>query len=188
MRDPLDAELGRRIRELRARQGLSLDTLADRSGVSRAMLSRVELGQSSPTAQLLNKLCGGLDVTLSALFASTERSPLARWDEQPVWRDPETSYVRRSVSPPAAGSLVDLVEVEFPAGGSVRFDNAGAGDMAQLVWVLAGGIEITLGEETVCLNTGDCLFMRLDRPIQFRNPGEAPARYAVVLVPKGFSP
>ena len=49
------------------------------------------------------------------------------------------------------------------------------------VWVLEGAIAMTVGEETTRLGPGDCLFMRLDRPIVFHNPGEASARYAVVL-------
>lgn len=183
MREDLDAQIGRRIRELRAAKGLSLDGLAKRSDVSRAMLSRVERGESSPTAQLLNKICGGLDVTLSALFALAENGadPLARKADQPVWRDPATGYVRRSVSPSGTGAPFDLVEVEFPPGGSVGFDNTRAGGAAQLVWILEGRLEIALGEECFQLDAGDCLFMRLDRPIQFRNPTTEPARYAVIL-------
>jgi len=190
MRGDLDTQIGCRIREFRAAKGLSLDGLAELSDVSRAMLSRVERGESSPTAQLLNKICGGLGVTLSALFASAENgsSPLARKAEQPVWRDPATGYVRRTVSPPREGTPFDLVEVEFPPGGSVSFDNARAGGAAQLVWLLEGCIEITLGEESIRLDAGDCLFMRLDRPIRFHNPAAAPSRYAVVLSHGGFSP
>lgn len=183
MRDGLDSEIGRRIRALRAARGLSLDALAELSVVSRAMLSRVERGESSPTAQLLNRICGGLGVTLSALFASTENapSPLARRADQPVWRDPATGYVRRNLSPPGLGAPFDLVEVEFPPGKSVSFDNARAGGLAQLVWLIEGRLEITLGDERFQLDAGDCLFMRLDRPIRFHNPSKAPARYAVVL-------
>jgi hypothetical protein len=40
---------------------------------------------------------------------------------------------------------------------------------------------MTIGEAVTMLGTGDCLLMRLDQPITFHNPGEAPARYAVVL-------
>jgi transcriptional regulator with XRE-family HTH domain len=152
------------------------------------MLSRVERGESSPTAQLLNKICGGLGVTLSALFAATEQAPapLSRREKQSVWRDPASGYLRRSVSP--LGSPVDLVEVEFPPGGSVGFENSRAGGMAQLVWLIEGSLEITLGDEVFRLEAGDCLFMRLDRPIRFRNPADMPVRYLVVLSHGGSSP
>src|SRR5687768_3916008 len=102
----IDDRLATRIRELRAERSLTLAGLAERAEVSRAMLSRVERGESSPTAQLLGKICGGLGITLSLLFADTERpaSPLARRREQPTWRDPASGYLRRNVSPPGTGS------------------------------------------------------------------------------------
>ena len=65
----IDVRIGARIRALRAKRNLTLDGLACRADVSRAMLSRIERGESSPTAQLLNKVCGGLGITLSEFFA-----------------------------------------------------------------------------------------------------------------------
>jgi transcriptional regulator with XRE-family HTH domain len=146
------------------------------------MLSRIERGESSPTAQLLAKVCGGLGVPLSVLFAGTETpvSPLARRADQPTWRDPATHYLRRHVSPPGTGSPVDIVEVEFPPGGDIAFDNQRLAGADQHVWVLDGVLELELGDAAFRLETGDCLMMRLDRPIRFRNPAARPVRYAVI--------
>ena len=177
----IDAAIGSRIKTLRGERGLSLDGLAAQAGVSRAMLSRIERGESSPTAQLLNRICAGLGIALSALFAGAEATrPLARRADQPVWRDPASGYRRRIVSPPGQGA-VEVVEVEFPAGGHVGFDNHRMEATAQQVWVLDGTLDLTLGQETTRLEAGDCLAMRLDRPIAFHNPGAAPCRYAVIL-------
>lgn len=186
MRSPeadIDGRIGARIRALRAGRDLTLDGLAALADVSRAMLSRIERGESSPTAQLLNRICGGLGVTLSALFAEAETpaSPLARHADQPSWRDPASHYLRRNVSPPGTGSPVALVEIEFPPGGSVAFDNQRPAGTDQHVWVLDGTLELELGGEIFRLETGDCLMMRFDRPILFRNPTERPIRYAVIL-------
>ena len=52
----IDRMLGQRLKAARQRHGLTLDALAERSGVSRAMISRVERGESSPTAALLVRL------------------------------------------------------------------------------------------------------------------------------------
>ena len=117
----IDLRIGARIRALRAKRNLTLDGLACRAQVSRAMLSRIERGQSSPTAQLLGKVCGGLGITLSVLFSETQTpvSPLSRRQDQPTWRDPATRYLRRGVSPTGTGASVDSVEVEILPGGSV---------------------------------------------------------------------
>jgi transcriptional regulator with XRE-family HTH domain len=179
----VDREIGGRVHTLRAERRLTLEQLAERSGVSRAMLSRIESGESSPTAQLLNRVCAGLGVTLSALFASAERPefPLARRNEQAVWRDPGSGYLRRAVSPTATGSTAEIVEVEFPAGEAVTFDSSRFAGADQFVWILEGTMEMTVDERTHRLETGDCLHMRLDQAIRFRNPTGQTARYAVVL-------
>src|SRR5436189_4344038 len=90
----LNGRIAERVRELRATQGLSLDALATKTGVSRSMISVIERGESSPTAVVLEKLAAGLGVTLVSLFdapaaaAETPRGPLARREDQPKWRDP----------------------------------------------------------------------------------------------------
>ena len=179
----IDGRIGDRIRALRGKRNLTLEGLARRANVSRAMLSRVERGESSPTAQLLGKVCGGLGITLSVLFSETQApvSPLSRRQDQPTWRDPGTHYVRRGVSPAGTGSSVDIVEVEFPPGGSVAFDSLGLAGGDQHVWVLEGTLELELGEEAFRLETGDCLMMHLDRPVVFRNPTARQIRYAVII-------
>ncbi len=179
----INARIGARIRALRMDRSLTLDSLAVQADVSRAMLSRIERGESSPTAQLLGKICGGLGVTLSALFAEAEApvSPLSRRASQPVWRDPGSHYLRRTIAPPGTGSPVDITEIEFPPGGSVAFDNRRLGGMDQHVWVLDGTLELTLGDQAFRLETGDCLMMRFDQLVTFRNPAERPVRYAVIV-------
>ena len=100
----LNARIAERVRELRAAHALSLDALAARSGVSRSMISLVERGESSPTAVVLEKLAAGLGVTMADIFdgpraAAASGGAVARLDQQPLWRDPGSGYVRRNVSP-----------------------------------------------------------------------------------------
>ena len=70
--DSLDARIGARIRIERENRGWSLTDLARRSGVSRAMINKVERGEASPTASLLGRLAGAFGLTLSMLLARTE--------------------------------------------------------------------------------------------------------------------
>jgi transcriptional regulator with XRE-family HTH domain len=180
-----DARLAARLRGLRAERGLTLDGLAERSGVSRSMISLVERGESSPTAAVLHRLATGLGTTLGSLFAEegrSEASPVARRADQSAWRDPETGYVRRNLSPPGFPSPIELVEVILPPGALVAYDGVPPSiGIGQQVWVLEGEIELTLGAETHRLAVGDCLAMRVDRPTAFRNPNDRPARYVVAL-------
>ncbi len=181
-------QIAERVRSLRAALGLSLEALAEKSGVSRSMISLIERGESSPTAVVLEKLATALNVTLQSLFvASTDAArrsgaPLARRADQPQWQDAASGYTRRSVSPLCESQAVQIVEVHFPPGGRVAFENGGQhAHVCQQVWLLTGVIDITLGGESHRLHEGDCLAMQLDRPTMFHNPTQNPARYALVI-------
>jgi transcriptional regulator with XRE-family HTH domain len=183
----LNQRIAERVRELRAGQNLSLDALAGKSGVSRSMISLVERGESSPTAAVLAKLASGLGVTLSSLFdepaggGRTPAGPVARRAEQPQWRDPASGYLRRNVSPAGVPQTLRIVEVNFPPGASVAFENApGDRRIYQQVWVLEGTMDVTTGADRYRLHDGDCLAMQLDCPTMFHNPTRKAARYAVV--------
>ncbi len=184
----LNQRIAERVRDQRATQGLSLDALASKSGVSRSMISLIERGESSPTAVVLEKLAAGLGVMLASLFdtpAATAQAlsgPVARRDDQPQWQDPASGYLRRNVSQPGVPQPMQIIEVHFPPHGRVAFET-GARDLRvhQQVWVLEGAIDITLGAERHQLREGDCLAMQLDRPTMFYNPTRKPARYAVVI-------
>lgn len=189
----ITARIAKRVRDLRDAQGYTLDALAERSGVSRSNISLIERGQSSPTAAVLDKLAAGLGVTLASLFEddsaqATEPSPVARVADQPVWTDPASGYIRRNLSP-AARSPIQLVDVIFPAGQRVAYDGTPRDtEVHQQVWMIDGVMELTVGEEQWRLETGDCLAMRLDSPIVYRNPTRKPARYMVALVSLPFIP
>jgi transcriptional regulator with XRE-family HTH domain len=183
----INIHIASRVRQLRDAQGLSLDALAALSGVSRSNISLIESGRSSPTAVVLDKLTAALGTSLSALFerdmasAAPPPSPLARLADQPLWTDPASGYVRRAVSP-AIGSPLQLVDVVFPPGKRVALDNSARdADVHQQVWMIEGTMDLTVGDDKWRLQAGDCLAMKLDRPIVFRNPTRENARYLVAL-------
>ncbi|TDK35444.1 XRE family transcriptional regulator [Rhizobium deserti] len=182
--DTVDAAIGARLKGLRARYDLTLEELASRSGVSRAMISRIERAEASPTAALLARLSEALGLSLSAFFADEQpaSSPLSRKGEQKLWRDPHTGYLRRSVSPPGMPSRVDIVEVQFPAGARVSFPpREESRVMTQHVWLFEGVLDMVLGETVHRMQPGDCLFMDIGDAFDFHNPSDRPARYAVIL-------
>lgn len=173
--------VGRRVAERRAALGISLDKLAADTGVSRAMISRIERGEVHASAVVLDRLCGGIGIALSTLFARAGASPLLRRADQPIWRDPESGYVRREVAPTGEGAASRITDVEFPAGTEVSFRRSRSRLVEQLVWVLEGRIEIVLPGGVFSLGTGDCLHMRHNEDVVFRNTTAKPARYALIL-------
>src|SRR6202012_5424406 len=115
----LTQAISSRVKTEREARNWSLSELAERSGVSKAMISKIERGEASPTATLLGRLSGAFGLTMSTLLARAERAGgrLSRAAEQPRWQDPATGYIRQQVSPQSDLPL-DLVRVELPAGAS----------------------------------------------------------------------
>ncbi len=182
MESDINRTLAERLKAARSSRNWTLEQFAEASGVSRAMISKIERGEVSPTASVLARLAGGLGASMASLFPPPLAAtvPLSRWEDQTDWRDPASGYVRRNVSP--SGAAAEIVYVTFPPGGRVVFDNYTAStDIEQQVWLLEGQIEMTIGHSVTLLGTGDCLLMRLDQPITFCNPTTSPSRYAVIL-------
>jgi transcriptional regulator with XRE-family HTH domain len=192
----INERIARRLTQLRDERGLTVEELANRSGVSRAMVYRIESGRASPTVVVLNKLSIGLGVLLPALLGPGDyqeprlnnRHPVASRRAQATWQDPDSRYTRRTLTPATADAPLQLSEIRFPAGARVTFENAfGEARVHQQVWLLDGQMEVRLGDESVLLKGGDCMAMTLEAPISFHNPGAKAARYLVAITRVGSS-
>jgi len=132
-----------RVRDLRSELGLSLEALAAKCDVSRSMLSLIERGESSPTAVVLEKIATGLGVTLASLFENpaAPASPVSRREDRTPWKDPETGYIRRNISPANFPSPIQIVEVMLPAGAHVAYEtSARSTNVHQQIWMQEGSI------------------------------------------------
>ncbi|MFD5544519.1 helix-turn-helix domain-containing protein [Streptomyces sp. NPDC127079] len=180
----LDVRLGARLAELRAEQGWSLGELAERSGLSKSTLSRAERAETSPTAALLNRLCGVYGRTMSQLLSEVEAepAPVLRAAEQRVWEDRVSGFVRRSVSPPHDGLRGELVEGRLAEGADISYDRPPVPGLEQHLWVLDGTLAVTAEGTEHLLDTGDCLRLRVWGPTRFRCAGPRETRYVLAVV------
>ncbi|MCG8352975.1 MAG: XRE family transcriptional regulator [Chloroflexales bacterium] len=180
----INARIARHVRARRAELGMTLDALAAKCDVSRSMLSLIERGESSPTAVVLEKIATGLGVPLATLFddVSASANPVSRRDDRTSWRDPQSGYVRRNISPVNFPSPIQIVEVVLPSGASVAYET-GARDVSihQQIWVQEGSIEVTLGSATYRLAEDDCFAMQLNEPMAYHNRTHKTARYIVII-------
>jgi transcriptional regulator with XRE-family HTH domain len=195
------AAFGERLRGERRARGWTIDALAESSGVSRAMISKIERGESSPTAVVLGKLSAALQLSMPELFspaaglpaiasgpggeappAGERRGPAAvrRAADSPRWRDPDTGYLRRPVSSPAFPAAV--TEVTLPAGARVPYPAGAYAFIAQLVWVVSGELTLGDGPAVHVLGPGDTFELGEPRPREFRNETADDCRYLVVVV------
>nr|WP_308469820.1 XRE family transcriptional regulator [Kineococcus rubinsiae] len=181
----LDEALARVLRGARLARGLSTAALAAASGVSRASIVKVERADSQPSAALLARLCPPLGLTLSELFARVEgpgtaADRVSRAQDQPVWTDPGTGYVRRNLSPRSASTL-ELTEILLPAGAQATYPAQAYADLHQQLWVLKGTLRLREGAQVHDLGAGDCIELGPAAECSFANPGRAASRYLVAV-------
>lgn len=181
----IESRIAANLKARREALGLSLGQLAERSGVSKAMIAKVEAEISSPTAGLLGRLCAGLGVTLSSLMNSVEAAGSTYFPAhgQPSWRDPETGLERTLVAAVSERSNVEIARLTLPAGTMVEYALVPERPMRQHIYMLAGSVTFTIGGESTVLSPGDCLFAVIDRPTRFEVPATTAAEYLVIQEP-----
>jgi len=182
--EQIEHRIAHRLARLRAEHGWSLEVLSERTGISRASLSRLERSELSPTAAMLGKLCTVYGWTLSRLMAEAETKPanLVAASKQSEWRDPDSGYSRRMISPPAPGLHGELVEVRMPAGASVSFDASPVPGLEHHLWMIEGSLNLEVEGSRFQLHAGDCLRYVLNGPTRFEGVGRRGARYMVAMV------
>ena len=179
--DDTASRIARRLRLERESRGWSLADLAERSGVSKATISKIEREEVSPTAVILIRLAGAFDLTLAGLLLRAEgQERLTRATEQPVWRDPDTGYLRKQVFSRPDHPL-EIIRVELPAGQRVLLPASSYAHIRQAVWVQAGQLVIIEAGERRELGTGDCLGFGPPSEVTFANETTAWCVYVVAL-------
>jgi transcriptional regulator with XRE-family HTH domain len=176
-------QLGGRVKELRGRRGLTLEALAGRSGVSRAMISKLERGEKNPTLVVAAKLSEGLGVTLSQLVGMEERREVVvvPREGRMVMRDPETGFERQLLSPTFVGRGVEFVRNEIPKGSTSGEFPPHRKGVAEYVVVERGRLRAILGDEEYLLEEGDAVYFEADVPHRFDNTGAGECSYYLVI-------
>lgn len=179
--DSINQRIGARIRIERESRGWSLTELAERAGVSRAMIHKIERGESSPTATLLGRLSGAFGISMSMLMARAEmqEGKLLRFADQPVWHDPQSHYLRRHVSP-RSDLPIDLVQIELPAGSDIPMPASSYVQARQLLWLQQGELVFVEGDVRHEMHAGDCLELVPPNDCRFINETAQPCVYLVV--------
>lgn len=183
--------------------------LAEASGVSRAMINRIERGESSPTATVLGKLSGAFQLSISALLAEPEPEPVVEPEPEPEpeceselesepepglppanaprrsasipqWRDPETGYRRRQIS--GSQFPASVAEIRLPPGARVPYPAAAFAFVRHLIWVLSGTLTFHQGSTVHELGPGDTLELGAPVACAYQNTTDAECRYVVVVI------
>jgi transcriptional regulator with XRE-family HTH domain len=174
--------VGTNLRRLRTKRGLSLERLSQLSGVSRAMLGQIELGQSAPTINVLWKIARALEVTFSALISTRTSSGalVLRSEDAKLLTSKDRSFSSRALFPFDEPRRVEFYELRLTPGGVESADAHAPGTSENLV-VTAGVVEIDVAGETHRLEAGDSILFEADSPHAYRNGGKGEAVMYLVM-------
>lgn len=178
-------ELGPRVRRLRKAAALTLDGLAERSGVSRAMLSKVERGEKNPTLAVVTRIARGLGTSLSGLMgAESDAAPVAtrRVDQRLSFRDSETGFERHVLSPAHAESGVELLLHVIPPGMSSGWLPTYEGSVEKHLIIQEGRLSVEIGATMHRLAAGDSFYFQIREPYRFVNETDERCSYYCVIV------
>lgn len=178
----IDELIARRLAALRKERELTLAQLAERCAVSKAMISRIERNQSSPTASVLGRLASGLGVALSELLGDTQApaEPLCRRAagsvEDPArWLPPPPGRRSRSAQRLRDGGSGD------PGERPPRLSPLGRPALPAAPVAGRGALRVDYGEQSFHLQRGDRLDFGVDRAVTFATAGQA-CRYLLVIL------
>lgn len=175
--------IGTTIRATREIQQITLSDLAKRAGVSKSVVSRIEAGLTSPTAVMLAKLAEGMTVSLSTLLRGENGPPvhIQLASEQPIYTDPKTGLIRRTLSPVSPDATVEIVHNSLPTRKSTgKFPAHAIGTQEHIV-VHAGKIEVAVGKRVFALDAGDAAQFAADSEHSVRNAGTKKAEWLLVI-------
>jgi transcriptional regulator with XRE-family HTH domain len=175
--------IGATIKATREVQQLSIGDLAKRAGVSKSVVSRIEQGLTSPTAVMLAKLAEGMTVSLSSLLRGEFGPPvhIQTLAEQPIFKDPKTGLMRRTLSPVSPDATVEIVHNTLPAKRATgAFPPHSFGTQEHIV-VLEGKIEVTVGRRSMMLSAGDAAQFGADIEHSVKNAGSKKAEWILMI-------
>lgn len=182
--EDLSKLVGQNLRSLRTKRELSLDGLANLSGVSRAMLGQIETGKSVPTISLLWKVASALQVPFSSLLASNEGSGtvVLRKLNAKVLQSSEGSFISRALFPFEEDRRVEFYELVIAAGHTEDAEAHASGTVENLV-VAEGSLDVhfQLSGDFTSLGEGDAIRFRADVPHAYVNAGKKAAKIYLVM-------
>jgi transcriptional regulator with XRE-family HTH domain len=180
-------QLGRKIRDLRLRRGLTVQQLAEATGLSKGFVSQVENGRTSPSLATLQDLARSLETSVAYLVVEEDLVPyVVRRAERPSM-SVNGSGSRVEVMSAQPRRNLELLHAELPPGVSMghkrQFHHG-----EEVVLCVEGRISLSCGDHVVMLDAGDSCHFDGRVPHSIENAGLTTARLFIALTPTAFEP
>jgi transcriptional regulator with XRE-family HTH domain len=177
-------EIGANIQAIRKEQGLTLESLAERSGVSKAMLSQIESDKVNPTVLTIWKIARGLDVELDAILKGgwepVRTFAVTRASDVHVLDAPEHGPHIRVFSPLSMAEDLEIYQLDFDPGSALA-SRPHAPRSEELLTVLSGRVRVEAGGKSADLAAGDFIIYQCDVEHEISNPHDETASVHLIV-------
>ena len=172
--------VGDNIKRLRKERSLSLDQLAEITGVSKSMLHQIERGDSNPTVVILWKIASSLNIPFGSLVDKPKRpvSIVTRSETTPLTDDPG-QYELYPYFPFDPSKKFEILTIRLSPGGK-KHSEAHQPGVEEYIMVTKGVVEVIINRDRYTISEGDAIHFVADYPHSFENKLELPAELIVV--------
>lgn len=176
-------DFAKNLKKIRNEKKLSLQELADLSGVSKSMLSKIEREEKNPTLQVASQIAEALSMTLSALLGEHDQKDviIIRKEEKLVYRDELTGFERSLLSPSFPSKGIEFILNTIPIGKVSPIFPPHQKGVKEYIFLSKGKLQIILGEQIYELETGESIYFEADTKHQFKNIGDSECQYYLII-------
>lgn len=167
----LDKNIAANLKRIRKSRNMSLDMLAEKTGVSKSMLGQIERGESNPTVATIAKIVSGIRISFEELIYPKKESILIIDNEKlPVYKAEAGSYQVRTVFPYDRRRGFEIYEIRIESGGSCgRF--LSDEECCEYIIVVQGALTLETAEGTYEVSAGHAIKMEVSEYHKYRNCG-----------------
>jgi transcriptional regulator with XRE-family HTH domain len=181
-------QLGERIRGTRKLKLITLEGLSRETGLSPGFLSRLERGETSASISNLIVIASQLGIPLREFFDEPDNKPAPNYvltrAQSRNFTPPLTArgYTYHLTSGALENQQMSAFELVYPPG-EISHGEVLTHKGEEVLYLLEGSIQFTIGGDSMDLNEGDCVHFSCDQPHMARNTGDIPARVLMVVTP-----
>lgn len=179
--DNLNLIVANNFKAIREAKKISLDKVAEMTGVSKSMLGQIERGESNPTMTTMWKIANGLKIPFTSLITTPKPdTAIVKKDEVEPYTEDKGKFRNFPIFPYEEGRRFDGYMVEIEKGGYWSSDPHGEGT-EEFITVFAGELTVRVDDEEYTIGTYDSIRFRADKPHAYHNSGEKMTRLSMVI-------
>jgi XRE family transcriptional regulator, regulator of sulfur utilization len=179
--EELNLIIAKNLKSLRAKKKLSLERVAELTGVSKTMIGQIERGESSPTITTVWKIANGLKISFTSLINNPQPdTKVVLKSEVKELSEDEGKYRLYPYFPFEDNRRFEVYSVEIEKDGVLKSSSHGAGT-EEFLTIFEGKLTVSVNNNDYIVRTGDSIRFKADRPHTYHNPGETLTRLSMVI-------